>query len=119
MRTLPQATSARPCVRILRGWGSSTSRSDPVGLAAGGHAHITDMPTIEFTDTECTALAAFLREAIAADPYPLAPRWRPIRAVLEKIDPRPARAPLPPLKPPGEPSLVLRKMVSGKRAGED
>jgi hypothetical protein len=77
--------------------------------------HILSMPTIDFTEDERVAVAAFLRDSIAADPYPLAPRWRPIRSALEKIDPSPARQPLPPLKAAGEPSLVLQKMRSKRR----
>ena len=45
------------------------------------------MPTIELTEDERVVLAAFLRDAIAADRYLLSPRLRPIKAVLAKIDP--------------------------------
>ncbi len=68
------------------------------------------MPTIELSDDERAALAAFLRDAIAADRFPMSPRWRLIKGALAKIDPQSSRPPLPPLKPPGTPSLVLRKM---------
>ena len=73
------------------------------------------MPTIDLTEDERAALAAFLRDAIAADRFPMSPRWRPIKSALAKIDPQPEPPPLPPLKPAGEPSLVLRKMRGGGR----
>jgi hypothetical protein len=71
--------------------------------------HISNMPTIELSEDKRAALATFLRDTIAADPYPLAPRWRPIRSALDKIDPQSPRPSLPPLKPAGAPSLYMRK----------
>jgi hypothetical protein len=68
------------------------------------------MPRIDFTEDERAALAAFLREAIAATRFPFLPKLRPIRSALAKIDPQPPRQPLPPLKPAGEQSLILRKL---------
>jgi len=67
------------------------------------------MPTQNLTDDDRADLARCLREAIAADP--LSPRVRRLKALLAKIDPAPASAavPLPPPKPPGQPSLVLTK----------
>lgn len=73
------------------------------------------IPTIEIEEDERPALVAFLRDAIAADRFPLAPRWRLIESVLAKLDPQPPRSALPPLKPPGEPSVVLRKMRGRRR----
>lgn len=73
------------------------------------------MPTIELTEDERAALAAFLREAIAADRFPLAPRLRLLKSALEKIDPRPPRPELPPLKPAGEPSLFLTRKRGRRR----
>jgi hypothetical protein len=71
--------------------------------------------TIEFSDPERRALVDHLRRSIASDPYPLAPRLRPLRAVLAKLDP-PARAePFPAPKPAGEPSLVLAKKRRARR----
>lgn len=73
------------------------------------------MPTIEFSEEERAALAAFLRDSIAADRFPMSPRWRPIRSALEKIDPQPTRPPLPPLKPAGAPSLYLQRKRGRRR----
>jgi hypothetical protein len=73
------------------------------------------MPTFDLTEDERAALAAFLRDRIAVDPYPLSPRWRPIRSVLEKLDPQPPRPELPPLKPAGEPSLFLTRKRGRRR----
>ncbi len=68
------------------------------------------MATIDFDEDERAALTAFLRDAIAADRFPLSPRLRPIKTVLAKLDPTPPRPALPPLKPAGEPSAIVRKM---------
>ena len=62
------------------------------------------------------AIAALLRDTIAADRFPLSPRVRGWRAILDKLEPPPPqRAPLPPLKPPGEPSMVVARMRGTKR----
>ena len=48
-------------------------------------------------------IAGLLRDTIAADRFPLSPRIKRMRAILNKLDPPvPKPAPLPPLKPPGE-----------------
>jgi hypothetical protein len=60
-------------------------------------------------------LAAFLREVIAADRFPMAPRWRPLRSALKKLDPQTPRQELPPLKPAGEPSLFLTRKRGSRR----
>ena len=62
------------------------------------------------------AIAALLRDTIAADRFPLSPRVRRWKAVLDKLDPqKPRPAPLPPIKPPGEPSMVVARMRGTKR----
>lgn len=54
--------------------------------------------TLDLTDDETADLAALLRRTIAADPFPMAPRLEPIKAILSKIDPpREKPPPLPPL----------------------
>ena len=73
------------------------------------------MPTIDLSEDERAALAAFLRDAIAADRYPMSPRWWPIRSALEKLDPQPLRPKLPPLTPAGEPSLFLTRKRGRRR----
>jgi hypothetical protein len=51
------------------------------------------------TEEEKLALVALVRRAIDADRYPLSPRIRELRGILAKLEgPRPAPAPLPPLK---------------------
>jgi hypothetical protein len=51
-----------------------------------------------------------LRETIAADRFPLSPRIKSLKAILDKLDPPPPRpAPLPPPKPPADRSIALTK----------
>jgi hypothetical protein len=59
------------------------------------------------------AIAALLRDTIAADRFPLSPRVRSLKAILDKLEPPKPR--LPPLKPPGEPSMVVAGMRGTKR----
>ena len=56
--------------------------------------------TLDLTDEEAAALTKHLRQALDYDPYPLAPRLDPLKAILAKLDPpAPRPEPLPPLKP--------------------
>ena len=64
---------------------------------------------LDLTDEEAAALRELLRQTIGGDPFPLSPRLRPYKAILGKIEQKPALEPLPPPKPPGEPSMALRK----------
>ena len=60
--------------------------------------------TLDLTAEETAGLAALLRRAIADDRYPLSPRIRTLQAILDRIEPPPAREPLPPRRhyePPG------------------
>ena len=52
----------------------------------------------DLNDEESAALAALLRRTIDADRYPLSPRIRVLQSILDRIEPPPAREPLPPLK---------------------
>jgi hypothetical protein len=52
--------------------------------------------TLDLTDEETASLTALLKRVISDDRYPLSPRAKTWQADLDKIDPRPARAPLPP-----------------------
>lgn len=62
--------------------------------------------TLDLTDDEAAALKKHLRRTIEDDPYPLAPRLDPLKAILTKLDPPAARPqPLPPLKPGMGPSV--------------
>jgi hypothetical protein len=62
--------------------------------------------TLDLTDDEARALAKHLRQVLDYDPYPLAPRLDPLKAILAKLEP-PARRrePLPRLKPGMGPSV--------------
>ena len=53
------------------------------------------MPTLDLTDEEHAALTRFLRDAIEADRFPMAPRLRPLKAVLAKIPPPAPKPPAP------------------------
>jgi hypothetical protein len=58
---------------------------------------------------EYAAIAALLRETIAADRFPWSLRVRRWKAILDQLEPpAPEREPMPPLKPPDEPSMVAR-----------
>jgi len=50
------------------------------------------------TREEREAVAQLLRRTISADPFPLAPRLKPLKSALAKLDPQPEPAvePLPP-----------------------
>ena len=67
------------------------------------------MPS-DLTDHDKAILVELLREKIERDRFPLSPRVRRFKAILAKLDPPAPRAePLPAPKPPGEPSLALRR----------
>jgi hypothetical protein len=51
------------------------------------------------TDEEREALLRHLRDVIAGDRYPMAPRLAPLGAILDKLDPPKPRAPLSEPKP--------------------
>ena len=44
-------------------------------------------PTVDLDDAEKATLAALLRQVIAADPFPLSPRIRTLRTILDKLEP--------------------------------
>jgi hypothetical protein len=49
------------------------------------------MPSHDLADADKAALIELLKETIAADRFPLSPRIRALRAILEKLDPPPPR----------------------------
>ena len=66
--------------------------------------------TLDLDDAERAALVALLRAEIENTRYPLSPRIRQLRAILDKLEPaKPRPEPYPPPKPVGEPSMVLTK----------
>jgi hypothetical protein len=68
--------------------------------ASVGRHHIDGMVTLDLTDDEVIALIEHLKHALDADPYPLAPRLTPLKAILAKLEPSPPKPdPLPPLRP--------------------
>jgi hypothetical protein len=70
----------------------------------------------DLNDDDRAALVSLLRDTIAADRFAHSPRIRRLRAILAKLEPsKPRPAPLPPLKPSGEPSMVVARMRNSKR----
>jgi hypothetical protein len=68
------------------------------------------MPHFTLSADEHAALVRLLRSTIEADRYPMSPRIRQLRAILDKLDPsEPVAQPYPAPKPPGEPSHALRR----------
>ena len=61
------------------------------------------------------AIAALFRDTIAADRSPLSPRVRGWKSILDKLESTKPRVLLPPLKPPGEPSMVMARMRGTKQ----
>jgi hypothetical protein len=73
-------------------------------------------PTADLDDAEKATLAALLRQVIAADPFPMSPRIRALRTILDKLEPAsPRPQPHPAPKPAGESSLLYRKLRGGGR----
>jgi hypothetical protein len=64
----------------------------------------------DLTEDDKAILVELLRETIERDRFPLSPRVRLFKAILAKLNPpAPRPEPLLPPKPPGDPSLALRK----------
>jgi hypothetical protein len=64
----------------------------------------------DLTDDDCAIIAELSREMIARDRFPLSPRVRSFKAILDKLDlpaPRPELIPAP--KPPDERSVSPMK----------
>jgi hypothetical protein len=53
---------------------------------------------IDLSDQETAAIIRELRDIIQNDRYPLSPRIRILRAILDNLEPPPVREPLPPPK---------------------
>jgi hypothetical protein len=64
---------------------------------------------LDLTDAEAEALAQELAGIIDSARYPLSPRIRTLRAVLDKLRPEPAREPLTPPKVYAPPRAKRRR----------
>jgi hypothetical protein len=64
------------------------------------------MPNL--SDPEIEQLLRYARGKFEEERYPFAPALRPVREVLEKVDPRPKPEP-PAARKPYVPSLVLQR----------
>ena len=72
--------------------------------------------TPRLDDADFAVLAALLKQTIAADRYPLSPRVKRLRAILDRLEaPPPGPEPYPPPKPAGEPSLLLSRKRGRRR----
>ena len=78
---------------------------------AGAHTGI--MPTFDLTDEEQAALLAYVRDHLREEKFPHAPRLRPVRSALAKLDP--ASAPKLIVRPP-LPEAPMRSSRGGRRA---
>jgi hypothetical protein len=68
------------------------------------------MPRIDLTDDEYAAVTAALRKLISEDKFPLAPRLKPLKSALAKLDPpKPKPPPKPPIAGASEASIRRRK----------
>ena len=70
----------------------------------------------DLDDAEKAALIAEVKRIIAADPFPLSPRVRTLRGILDKLQPPSPRAePYPAPKPADTPSLLLARKKGRRR----
>src|SRR3954452_17545419 len=68
------------------------------------------MTRLDLTDLERDELVRALRGIVDGDRFPLSPRIRRLKAILQKlVPPAPASEPFPAPKPPGEPSRALNR----------
>jgi len=70
----------------------------------------------DLSPEDYAAIAALLGDTIAADRFPMSPRIKRMRAILNKLDPPvPKPAPFPPMKSPGAPSVVMARVRNPER----
>ena len=71
----------------------------------------------DLTEEERGELVRLIRDAIDGDRYFMSPRVKLRKAILAKLDPASVNRtpPHPAPKPPGEPSLLYRKLKGGRR----
>jgi hypothetical protein len=68
---------------------------------------------LDLTDDETAALAQELHAIVEHDRYPLSPRIRTVRAILNKFRLEPVREPLPPPKVYGPPRATAGRRRRG------
>jgi hypothetical protein len=64
--------------------------------------------SLDLSGDEAAVLTRLLRDTIDGDRYPLSPRIRTLQGILDKIEPPPAREPLPPPSRNYEPPRFIR-----------
>ena len=67
------------------------------------------MQHLDLSDEEAAALIKELADITENDRYPFSPRIQTLRAILAKLRPEPARAPLPPPKVYAPPRATAAK----------
>src|SRR4051794_8744279 len=93
----------------------------PTGLPFSRSPHYLGIMAWEnLTDEERAELLRELRGVIAADPYPLSPRIRRLKATMAKLDPDSVPAPRPAPKPvaprkPYVPSMLAQRKKARRR----
>ena len=63
----------------------------------------------QLTREDISALVNYARQKYAEERWPYSQALRPVREALEKLDPKPKPAPLPPATRPYVPSSVMQK----------
>jgi hypothetical protein len=63
----------------------------------------------DLTEDETRTLIDYARRKFAEERWPMSPGLRPIRAIMEKLDPKPEPQPLPAPKPRVEPSWRMAR----------
>jgi hypothetical protein len=63
----------------------------------------------ELSDEETRTLIDYARRKFAEERWPMSPALRPVRAIMEKLDPKPEPAPLSEPRPRVEPSWRMAR----------
>ena len=97
-------------ITAARVWATASSQGDFAAAPEIASAQIAGHGATRLTDEEHEELLRLLRGVIADDRFPLSPRVRCLRQILDKLEPL-ARTeePFPPPKAPAEPSHARRR----------